>query len=204
MSIEFRALEERRENDLRIIERAELAGVGLVESPSYPASRVEIRQAGTLRAQIPYDSRLACECYKNSGTCGTVSFNRGSLELPDGLVAVWKNFAAPLASKSKGTLRVSDSDEGLFVTMDLPDTSWGEDIVASSEGVELYVRPLFDPTEIDATEVQEAGETVAKISKVPVRALLVGPTPNGDGWPEAKITPSREGRRSHREMLSWL
>ena len=32
----------------------------------------------------------------------TVEFEEGSLELPEDLVAIWKNFAAPLASTREG------------------------------------------------------------------------------------------------------
>ena len=44
-SVEFRALAERREGGLRVIERAELRGIGLVPDPSYKQSRVEARAA---------------------------------------------------------------------------------------------------------------------------------------------------------------
>ena len=42
-SIEFHALEERREAGIRVIERAELTGLALVDKPAYPASGAEVR-----------------------------------------------------------------------------------------------------------------------------------------------------------------
>ena len=136
----------------------------------------------------------------------TIEFEEGSLELPDDLVAIWKNFAAPLASSRKGTLRVESGAGGLFIELDIPSTSWGEDIVAASAGVEIYARPLFDASEIEATEFVRDGQTIARISRVPVRAILVGPTPNSRGWPEVDIIPSEDRKipLSRRERFAWL
>ena len=212
LSIEFRAESESREGSIRVVEKADLAGIGLVASPSFPASRVEIRAAGTLSTSIPWNHSLACECYgrgqsgeTGKGMTSTIEFEEGSLELPDDLVAIWKNFAAPLASTRKGTLRIGSGAEGLSIELDIPSTSWGEDIVAASAGVEIYARPVFDAAEIEATEIVRNGETIARLSRVPVRAILVGPTPNSRGWPEVDITPSEEGRdRTRRERFAWL
>ena len=43
LSVEFRAIKERVENGVRIIEKALLRGVGIVSAPDYGASRVEAR-----------------------------------------------------------------------------------------------------------------------------------------------------------------
>ena len=58
LSIEFRAESESREGNIRVVEKADLAGIGLVASPSYPNSRVETRAAGTLSTSIPCQRRL--------------------------------------------------------------------------------------------------------------------------------------------------
>ena len=140
------------------------------------------------------------------GMTSTIEFEEGSLEIPDDLVAIWKNFAAPLASTRKGTLRIGSGATGLSIELDIPSTSWGDDIVAASAGVEIYARPVFDATEIEATEIVRNGETIARLSRVPVRAILVGPTPNSRGWPEVDITPSEDRKipLSRRERFAWL
>ena len=45
LSIEFRALAERRENGIRVISSAELSGIGIVDRPSYESARIEARRA---------------------------------------------------------------------------------------------------------------------------------------------------------------
>ncbi|MYE89578.1 hypothetical protein F4X33_11350 [Candidatus Poribacteria bacterium] len=205
LSIEFRSIDERTSNDLRVVERASLVGVGLVATPSYPESKVETRQAGLLFAKIPYEKELACECYRGSGNCNTVSFEPGAVEFVDeeNLIATFKSFATPLASVSKGTLRYEAVDDGLEIYLDIPDTSWGRDLVETAESVPVVARPLFDADEVEATEVEIDGEKVAKLSKVPTRAILIGSTPNGKGWPEVEITPAKR-RLSRRERYPWL
>ena len=44
-SVEFLALRERFEGDLRVVERARLGGVAIVDRPAYPDSEVEARRA---------------------------------------------------------------------------------------------------------------------------------------------------------------
>ena len=50
-SLEFVALEERLEGALRVIERAALVGIALVDRPSYPASTVQARALDAKRRQ---------------------------------------------------------------------------------------------------------------------------------------------------------
>lgn len=46
LSVEFRPLQERSEGGVRIVERAALSGLAVVDRPAYPASTVAARNAG--------------------------------------------------------------------------------------------------------------------------------------------------------------
>ena len=80
LSVEFRALAERRDNGTRVIERAALEAIGLVDTGSY-TGRLELRRRGgggyggggnyrgggrsyrgTMRSTIPTGKRVACDC----------------------------------------------------------------------------------------------------------------------------------------------
>ena len=43
LSIEFRAIKEKRDNGIRVIEQADLLGIAIVPNPAYGKSRVELR-----------------------------------------------------------------------------------------------------------------------------------------------------------------
>ena len=56
LSVEFRAIEERRTADSRTILRAALPALGIVDAPAYPASEVELRAKGRgIAGSIPYN-----------------------------------------------------------------------------------------------------------------------------------------------------
>ena len=63
LSVEFRSLAERQDGAVRVIERATLEGLGLVDVPAY-SGRLEVRDLldVTMTATVPPDVPLACEC----------------------------------------------------------------------------------------------------------------------------------------------
>ena len=76
-SVEFNAVAESRMGDVRVIERADLVGIGLVDVPSYPASVAEVRaehrvSIGTLSGSIRSNAnwivrvRLGCAGWPTS------------------------------------------------------------------------------------------------------------------------------------------
>ena len=80
LSIEFNALEETRENGLRVITRANLLAIGLVENPSYPQSQAENRSkmGKTMRSSVPSGEKLQCNC--NRKVCDTAEFDEEALD----------------------------------------------------------------------------------------------------------------------------
>ena len=52
LSVEFRSLSEGRSNGVREIQRARLLACGLVDTPAYPTSKVELRAGSTGRRRI--------------------------------------------------------------------------------------------------------------------------------------------------------
>ena len=59
LSIEFEATSERMENSVRVIDRAVLHGIAVVDTPAYPASEVEARRAAlAVRQTVPARRRV--------------------------------------------------------------------------------------------------------------------------------------------------
>ena len=86
-SVEFRAQSERRESGIRVVERAELTGIALVDRGAYPQSLAEIRargggggrgvfggRLGSFRGRIPANKRVDCRC--SPGSCREALFKK--------------------------------------------------------------------------------------------------------------------------------
>ena len=210
LSVEFRALAERREGGIRVIEAALLSGIGIVKSPSYGGARVEARARSgrTLRATIPTEADLLCDCIAQSGpgsgaACiGRVRFEREVAaplaqmieraradalagRLGRDIIAVNKDYSRPVASARRGTLRAAPGDDGLNIEVDLPSGNVGDDVVAASETAGVIVRPLID-YDAEGTDYVDTPEGRV-VSRVRPRAFLIGATDAREGWPDAVI-----------------
>ena len=227
LSVEFRALAERREAGLRVIERAELRGIGIVRCPSYGASRVEARARSgrTLRATVPVDADLVCECIAQGGSAsacrGMIRFKKEVAEPMAAMIArafeeaqagvqgrdvlaVAKDYSNPIASARRGTLRATATAQGLELEADLPSGRVGDDVVAASETAGVIARPLID-YDADETEFVDTPEGRV-VSRARVRAFLIGSTDARAGWPDGRIDydADRSAKAAGRNRRIWL
>ena len=195
-SIEFHALSQRTEGDVRVVQKAKLSAIALVDRAAYPASKVEVRArlGQTMRASIPTGRRLDCDCV--DAGC-QVEFEDGALEFSGELVAAFGNYQSPLVSAQRGTLQVQQRDGGPAVEIDLPDSDVGRAVLAASSAAGLVVRPYVDRR---TAEYETTAEGVRVYSVAPVRAVIVSATDARRGWPDPELVPTPdlgdEGRRA--------
>ena len=207
-SAEFDALAEHEDHGVRIIDRAILQRLGLVDSPAYPRSTVEIRALSgrRLKALIPYDKPLSCGCIENKSCPPFVKFGKAAGDamaamLEGGeqdVLAVAGNYRRPLGSASRGTLRARSTTKGLEIEIDLPVGAVGEEVIAAHESAGVIVRPLIDMTKSSFTDTVRGRE----YTRPHVRAFLVGATDSKQGWPEVLIDKARAARAARRRL--WL
>ena len=215
LSVEFRAVKERRDGDIRVIEDAVLSGIGIVKAPSYGGSRVEARRRSgrTMRARIPADRSVECRCSgaackfaKITGEGMQEAFDKAFRQFENEVIAGFGSYDMPLASASSGTLRgrIRGNGDG-EIDIDLPADTVGAATVAAHEAAGVIVRPHIDAA---AAESVVEGETRI-YTRMPIRAFLVSATDAREGWPAPVLTAtpdelaSADAPRSRR-MPRWL
>ena len=148
LSVEFHAIEERRTNGVRVIQRATLPALGIVDDPAYPASGVEVRRRGRgLSGEYRYNTDRVT---RDRGRRRKVRVSSGAFswqlerfaelqaelsesiaEAIEGAAAeavrdqarevqllAGRSYDAPLASLRTGTLKLEDTDDALRFEVD--------------------------------------------------------------------------------------
>lgn len=203
-SIEFVALSERRESDIRVIESAELRGIGLVRNPSYESSIVEVR-AGSMRSTIPFRSRLDCEC-TGRNVC-TIEIDDISFDDERDVLATAGRLEHAVASRKTGSLKLNKTRAGLEVTIAaevIAATEAGQQMIKTAGVVPVYARPLIDA---DASKFTER-DGVVVYSDMRVKGILLKPTFNNSGWTPVEFGEAqREARqpiKTNKRERRWL
>ena len=212
LSVEFHPIRERQENGLRVIERAALPAIGLVDRGSYRTT-VELRRSLALVTEprawsgfalsswVPSRRRLDCECSGDSD-CHFAELDEDGLEAAfddafaddSTVIATFGDYKTPVASVPSGTLRRAGATQ---FAVDLPDDPVGRAVIAAHESAGVVVRPFLDAVE---SEAQQIGETMV-YTKMKIRAFVISSTDRRNGWPTPEITgPERSARRFRR----WL
>ena len=206
LSCEFRAVRERQDAGIRVIEDAILFGIAIVKAPSYGGSRVEARRRSgrTMRARIPAEETVACECAGQDTRWARViqpamekmwadSFAGGTKAV---VGAYLENYGTPIASTARGTLRGRIRGVGGYeVDIDLPDSEAGRALLAAWEDSGLVVRPFI----ADQTSVVVDG--VREVTGGRLRAFIVSSTDAREGWPPPSIIAT-EGEAAVDDLAS--
>ena len=192
LSLEFKAVAERMEGDTRIVERAELRGLAVVDRPAYSDSlvqaRAELRQGGRgIGGSFHYNRNRVTSASgrrrKQRIAPGAFKF---ALEDPDREISLLlgRNYDQPLASRLAGSLKLEDTREALRFDVDtLPDTSYVRNYreLVSSGAALFGVDALFSvpPRDVVPTAVKIVPDTenpeveVEVVSEAVLTALAV-------------------------------
>ena len=210
LSVEFHVHAERREaSGLRVIERAALVGVGLVDVGSYRTG-VELRAlGGWLRAEIPIGRRASCECA--GPDCDSVLFDMGSLdELIDGpgdVIATSGRLVPEniLGSREAGTLAFERTAAGVGMALLVGSTPAAASVRAAAAVAPIHARPLVDVAASEST----VDDGMRTYTRAHVTTILVKTAPPGrrDGWDPAEVDGADPAARSlnlSRRLPRWL
>lgn len=186
LSVEFRALRE-SPGPVRVIERAELLGAGLVDRPAYPLSSVEARaRAGRLGGRFELRRDQSCKC-RSGGTRRWGEVARVlDVVTPPGTLAYLGDVKRPLGAVAMRKRRGSvDLDVGL--DDELPAVK--ELLALLGAGMVPRWRPFPDPDESDFETEELRGESPKMRTtwkRLVVQGwLLVPGTLAGEDAPEA-------------------
>lgn len=197
LSVEFVALREHRDNG-RVIDDALLKGVAATAKPAYPDALLELRRSSfsrVFRSSWRPRRKYSCEC--SGDECGYASFEPQALTdmankiNNSDVIAAWGRYDQPLASSSTGRLTAELADDGLDLSIALPDNDITERLVDASITTGIVARPFLSPDDIEAVSevIDIDGDPVRRWSDgTSLRAVIVSATDAREGWEAPTIT----------------
>ena len=211
-SVGFVSEQERNQEGVRIIERAKLQEISLVDQPSYPDSQAEVRQRREPRTWITggirYGVVACCQCLP--GGTGKVIFHPKALSPRPDVLAVSGRLSETIASSGGGTLAFTQTDQALrFKILDAARETTAGGVIADliAARAKIYARPLVEPESSTFKDING----VREYEKAVFGGLLIKPINDSaddarEGWDPIKVDgedggPKRPRRRS---ALSWL
>ena len=209
LSIEFYPTSESQENGVRVLSKAVLTTISAVDDPAFSGSHIEARQlrGSFLRARVPWNTRLGCECHR--GNCKRVKFSEGAFDetLDDEeneVLAIIGNYQGAIASRKRGSLVLKSTSRGLEIDLkDTANTDAARMLAEQAREVPIFARPVFaEPSEFVETGTGE--NAIATYKKARLRAILLGPTDVSEGWSPIEIGLPPPRRRHRKVGRLWL
>ena len=209
LSVEFAAQSERMEAATRVIERARLGGMAVVDKPAYPESSVEARarrkkRRTWVKGGVKYGIRAHCQCLK--GECDKVLFRPAALEPADDVLAFIGRTSEAVGSTAGETLVFSQTETGLLWELAdaARDTAAGSvlDDLAKA-GVAVYARPLIDEaasvfTDVDGVRIFDLATFYGLLLK-PIAEEAVR-----EGWDPITFAGAVAAAEQKRRRYLWL
>ena len=204
VSLEFRSKREHfDESGTRIIESADIVGVGVVDRPAYPASVVEARQleivedrrtGPKIRGSFPYDEPVVISDrgigrrQPRKAMWSPDSWTRAIEDLNNEITLQFGDAGRNqvIASKTAKSLRIDSTDKEFKFLADIPgDVSYIDDIVErlNSDQVIYQLRPFqtIPPPEVVAKpfsefeEIAGSGIFIRRFENVTLKAMQIQP-----------------------------
>jgi len=190
MSVEFHALRERTtRGGVREVLQALVPRVALVADPEYDTTTAEVRRRiGGASGGFSEGGDLDCRC--GFEDCDQARVEPGGLQWDDTTIGVFGDYKRVLGSVGAGTLRVARRGKRIEVDVDVPDTSWGRDVLALAGAAPLIWRPYPDP---ERSEYDKDGRVMVYSSLFAAAFVLVS-TDQVGGFDEVE-TEDRGRRR---------
>ena len=214
LSVEFTAVRERLENGDRVLERAFLSAIGVVDDGAYPGATVEARRRRgmTLRSRIPSGRRVSCMCSgagsKWARLIGPAMRKAFDTAFRDAsrVIAARNNYGNPLGSVGKRNVRGRILDDGDGeIEIDLPVGFDGDEVLRAMEDSRVVVRPVLEDLDETPTFEERATPDRTRVyENFEIRAFIVSATDAAEGWPEPELIPTPDAPQPQpRRRLIW-